>query len=102
MSADEIKASLPADAIADDLKVKKTIDLVREKAVVTDAAPKKAPAKKTASTGAKKTTSSTTAKKTTSTGTKKTTSSTTAKKTTSTGTKKTTTAKKAAEETTEA
>ncbi len=54
MPVDQIKASLPADAITDDLKVKKTLDLVREKAVVTDEAPseeatkKKPAAKKTA------------------------------------------------------
>ncbi|MBQ9801636.1 MAG: trigger factor [Clostridia bacterium] len=39
MPVDQVKASLPADAITDDLKVKKTMDLIREKAVVTDAAP---------------------------------------------------------------
>ena len=93
MPVDQIKASLPEDAIVEDLKVKKTIDLVREKAVVTDAAPKKTTAKKSTSTTAKKTTS-TGAKKTTSTTTKKTTS-TGAKKTTTTA-KKTTTTKKAA------
>ena len=62
MPVDQIKASLPEDAIVEDLKVKKTIDLVKEKAVITDAAPKKTAAKKSA-TGAKKTTS-TAAKKT--------------------------------------
>ena len=76
MPVDQVKASLPAEAITEDLRVSKTVALVREKAVVTDAAPEE---KKTA---AKKTTS--TAKKTTS----------TAKKTTSTA-KKTTAAKKA-------
>ena len=39
MPVDQIKASLPTDAISEDLKVKKTLDLVREKAVVTDEAP---------------------------------------------------------------
>ncbi len=54
MPVDQIKASLPADAITDDLKVKKTLDLVREKAVVTDAAPAEAAPKK--KPAAKKTT----------------------------------------------
>ncbi len=39
MEADKIKAAVAADAIADDLKVKKAIDLVKEKAVVTAKAP---------------------------------------------------------------
>ncbi len=82
MPVDQVKASLPAEAIVEDLRVSKTVALVREKAVVTDAAPE---AKKPA---AKKTT---TAKKTTSTAEKTTT---TAKKTTSTAKKTTTTAKK--------
>ncbi|MBR2464257.1 MAG: trigger factor [Clostridia bacterium] len=59
MPVDQVKASLPADAISEDIKVKKTMDLVREKAVVTEEKPKKAPAKKTT------TTRKTTAKKTT-------------------------------------
>ncbi|MBR3862453.1 MAG: trigger factor [Clostridia bacterium] len=59
MPVDQVKASLPADAISEDIKVKKTMDLVREKAVVTEEKPKKAPAKKTS------TTRKTTAKKTT-------------------------------------
>ena len=69
MPVDQVKASLPAEAITEDLRVSKTVALVREKAVVTDAAPeeKKPAAKKTTST-AKKTTS--TAKKTTSTAKK--------------------------------
>ena len=37
--ADKIKAAVAADAIADDLKVKKAIDLVKEKAIVTAKAP---------------------------------------------------------------
>ena len=53
MPVDQVKASLPTDAISDDMVVKKAMDLVREKAVVTDEKPKKAPAKKTT---AKKTT----------------------------------------------
>ena len=39
MEADKIKAAVAADAIADDLKVKKAIDLVKEKAIVTAKAP---------------------------------------------------------------
>ncbi len=39
MEADKIKAAVAADAIADDLNVKKAIDLVKEKAVVTAKAP---------------------------------------------------------------
>ena len=53
MPVDQVKASLPTDAISDDMVVKKAMDLVREKAVVTDENPKKAPVKKTT---AKKTT----------------------------------------------
>ncbi len=53
MPVDQIKASLPTDAISDDLKVKKTLDLVREKAVITDEAPATAKPKK--NTAAKKT-----------------------------------------------
>ncbi|MBE6580048.1 MAG: trigger factor [Ruminococcaceae bacterium] len=48
MPVDQVKASLPADAIVDDVKVKKTIDLVREKAVITDEAPKKKTTRKPA------------------------------------------------------
>ena len=102
MPVEQVKESLPADIIAEDIKVKKTMDLVREKAVISAEAPKKkapakkAPAKKAEGEAeekapAKKTT---TAKKTTSTAPKKP-ASTTAKKTTSTAAKKTTTAKKA-------
>lgn len=40
MEIDKVKESVPADAIAEDMKVKKAMDLVREKAVITDAAPK--------------------------------------------------------------
>ena len=88
MPVDQVKQSIPADAITDDMRVKKAMDLVREKAVITDEAPaaEKKPAKKTATKKAatdgeakpaakKTTTKSTTAK---STGTK----TTTAKKTT--------------------
>ncbi len=39
MEVDKIKAAVAADAITDDLKVKKAIDLVKEKAVVTEKAP---------------------------------------------------------------
>ena len=62
MPVDQVKESLPADAITEDMRVKKAMELVREKAVITDEAPaaeKKPAAKKTTT---KKTT---TAKKTT-------------------------------------
>ncbi|MBE6691482.1 MAG: trigger factor [Ruminococcaceae bacterium] len=88
MPVDQVKQSIPTDAITDDMRVKKAMDLVREKAVITDEAPaaEKKPAKKPATKKAatdgeakpaakKTTTKSTTAK---STGTK----TTTAKKTT--------------------
>ena len=39
MEVEKIKEAVAADAIAEDLKVKKAIDLVKEKAVVTEAAP---------------------------------------------------------------
>ena len=39
MEVEKIKDAVGADAIAEDLKVKKAIDLVKEKAVVTEAAP---------------------------------------------------------------
>ncbi|MBQ3176257.1 MAG: trigger factor [Clostridia bacterium] len=39
MEVEKIKEAVGADAIAEDLKVKKAIDLVKEKAVVTEAAP---------------------------------------------------------------
>jgi len=106
MEIEKIKATVDSDAIAADLCVKKAVDLVKEKAVVTNDAPetekpKKAPAKKTTKkadgeTAAKKpATKKTTAKKAEAEGEeapKKTTKSTTAKKTTTT---KKTTAKKA-------
>ena len=52
MPVDQVKEGVPTDAIEDDMRVKKAMDLVREKAVITDAAPakkttRKAPAKKT-------------------------------------------------------
>ena len=40
MPVDKVKETLPTDAIADDMKVKKAMDLVKEKAVITDVAPK--------------------------------------------------------------
>ena len=46
MPIDKVKETLPADAIADDMKVKKAMDLVKEKAAITDAAPEKKPAAK--------------------------------------------------------
>ena len=39
MEVEKIKEAVAADAIAEDLKVKKAIELVKEKAVVTEAAP---------------------------------------------------------------
>ena len=39
MELDKIKAAVEADAVAEDLKVKKAIDLVREKAVITEVEP---------------------------------------------------------------
>ena len=49
MPVDKVKEMLPADAITDDMKVKKAMDLVKEKAVVTDVTPEEKPAaKKTA------------------------------------------------------
>ena len=50
MPVDQVKESIPADAITDDMRVKKAMDLVREKAVIVDevpAAEEKKPAKKT-------------------------------------------------------
>ncbi len=88
MEIDKIKATIDSAAIAADLCVKKAVDLVKEKAEVTNNAPE---AEKTEEKPKKKTTTkSSTAKSTT---TKKTTTkSTTAK---STATKKTTTKKAA-------
>ena len=57
MPVDEVKDSVPTDAIEEDMRVKKAMDLIREKAVITEAAPAKKTAKKT-------TTKKTTAKKT--------------------------------------
>ncbi|MBE6570181.1 MAG: trigger factor [Ruminococcaceae bacterium] len=39
MEVEKVKEAVAADAIAEDLKVKKAVDLVKEKAVVTEAAP---------------------------------------------------------------
>ena len=89
ISVEEVKKAIDPAAIADDMKVKKAMDFVKENAAIGATAPKKAPAKKASTT-----TKSTTAKSTT-------TKSTTAKKTTSTTTKKTTT-KKAEEPKTDA
>ena len=103
MEIEKIKATVDSEAIAADLCVKKAVDLVKEKAVVTNNAPeaekpKKAPAKKTTTkkadgeTAAKKTTTKkTTAKKAEAEG-EEAPKKTTAKKTTTT---KKTTAKKA-------
>lgn len=65
ISVDEVKKAIDSSAIAEDMKVKKAMDFVKEKAVITEAAPKKATAKKasTAKTStAKKSTASTTKK----------------------------------------
>ena len=62
MPVEQVKESIDASAIAEDMKVKKAMDLVKEKAVVSAKAAKKPAAKKSTST-AKKSTS--TAKKTT-------------------------------------
>ena len=62
MPVDQVKESLPADAITEDMRVKKAMDLVRDTAVITDEAPeaaaKKPAAKKPAAKkpAAKKTT----------------------------------------------
>jgi len=40
MEADKVKEMVDAEGIAADLKVKKAVDLVKEKAVITDVAPK--------------------------------------------------------------
>ena len=56
MVFDKVKESLPVDAISEDMRVKKAMDLVRDKAVVTDAAievPAKKPAAKKTSTAKK-------------------------------------------------
>ena len=83
---EQVKESIEASAIVEDMKVKKAMDLVKEKAVIGAKAPKKTAAKKTTSsaTGEKKTTStkSTTTKSTTAKKTTTTTKSSTAKKTT--------------------
>jgi len=39
MESAKVKETVDADSIAADMKVKKAVDLVKEKAVVTDAAP---------------------------------------------------------------
>ena len=107
VTVEQVKESIDESAIAEDMKVKKAMDLVKEKAVIGAKAAKKPAAKKTTSTAstAKKTSTASSAKKTTSTAStakkttstaKKTTEASTAKKTTSTA-KKTTTTKKAAD-----
>ncbi len=85
---DQVKASIDAAAIAADMKVKKAMDLVKEKAAVKVKAPAKAKA-------ATKTAAKSTTKSTTKTATKSTTAKTTKKATTAK-------AEKPAEETTEA
>ena len=51
MDVAQVKESIEADAIAEDIKVKKAVDLIKENAVITEVAPaKKAPAKKKTTT----------------------------------------------------
>lgn len=47
MEADKIKASIEADALADDIKVKKAVDLVKAEAVIKKSTARKPAAKKT-------------------------------------------------------
>ncbi len=44
IEVDQVKASIPEDAIAEDMKVKKAMDFVKEKAVIKGAKPAKKPA----------------------------------------------------------
>jgi len=53
MEVEKIKAQIVSEDLAEDIKVKKAVDLIRENAVITAEKPKKAPAKKST---AKKTT----------------------------------------------
>ena len=46
MESDKIKESIEADALSEDIKVKKAVDLVKEAAVIKTEAPKKASVKK--------------------------------------------------------
>lgn len=46
MEADQVKAAVPADALAEDLKVKKAVDFVKENAVVTEGETEKPKAKR--------------------------------------------------------
>ena len=81
---DQVKASIDAAAIAEDMKVKKAMDLVKEKAVIGDAKPAKKTTKKStakAETEKKPATEKKSSAKTTT--EKKTTKSSTTKKTTS-------------------
>lgn len=58
MENDKIKASVEPDALREDIKVKKAVDLVKEAAVVKEQAPKKAPGKKAPAKEKAETTSS--------------------------------------------
>ena len=58
MESDKIKESIEADALSEDIKVKKAVDLVKEAAVIKTEAPKKAPAKKAPAKEKAETTSS--------------------------------------------
>ncbi len=51
MEADKVKEAIEADALAEDIKVKKAVDFLKENAVITEVAPEaKAPAKKKTTT----------------------------------------------------
>ncbi len=51
MEADKVKEAIEADALAEDIKVKKAVDFLKDNAVITEVAPeKKAPAKKKTTT----------------------------------------------------
>ena len=63
MPLDQVKASIPADAITEDMRVKKAMDLVREKAAVTTEAPKAAKKPAAKKPAAKKTTKKATEEK---------------------------------------
>ncbi|MBR7181557.1 MAG: trigger factor, partial [Clostridia bacterium] len=62
MPVEQVKESVPADAIEEDMRVKKAMDLVREKAVITDAAPAAAEAAEAPAAPKKKTTRKSTKK----------------------------------------
>ncbi|MBR2479457.1 MAG: trigger factor [Clostridia bacterium] len=63
VTVEQVKEIVAADGVREDLKVQRALELVREKAVVTDKKAKKPAAKKSTSTTKKTTTKKTTAKK---------------------------------------